>query len=241
MKKIDPGWGDPNAPIGTVEWAKSWRCSFQSVVKNLPFSVETNRQIYDIGRTHRAWTLVTDGRGRPFKTFEEFCACAQPYGLGADPVKFLAHLKAEEGAKAVDLMTVAPERQGERTDLDTSPTGEGKSSGPCHAKTERLRAILRAPELVQQLYRENLLTQKDAAMMGPKEPSPVFAGFIAEARDELGELDRSMRPVEFRKRAGEVIRRRLGARAKTPLDHLRHWWARADEEERSRFLEEVRP
>lgn len=235
VKTVDPGWGDPNAPVGTVEWAKRWRCSFQSVVKNLPFSVETNRQIYDIGKAHRAWSLVTDGQGRPFRTFEEFCSCAQPYGLGADPVKFLAHLKAEEGAKAVDLATVAPgddkggrPKKGEETGAPGAPVSEGM----CPRKQKNLRAILRAPEIVQQLYRDNLLTQKDAALMGPSSPSVSLAGFVVEARDELGELDRSLPATDFRKKAGEVIRRRLGARAPTPFERVRRLLPLLSDEER---------
>src|SRR5262249_54435224 len=46
------------------------------------------------------------------------------------------------------------------------PNGSMPSDGPSERKEKMLRAILRAPELVQDLYKADLLTQKDAARLG---------------------------------------------------------------------------
>ena len=40
-------------------------------------------------------------------------------------------------------------------------------------KADRLRAILRAPEVIQTAYREGLIGQVDAARLGPKAPTPA--------------------------------------------------------------------
>ena len=174
--------------------------------------------------------------GRP-RTWEASCAYRQPWGLGMDPAKFKAFLEAAQGKRATEMMTVAPAQQGERTDLEeTSPHGEGKSSG--HAKNERLRAILRAPEQVQTLYREGLIRQTDAAKLGPRSPTPEQAAAIAQARERIEAIDRAIPAREFRKRAGEVVREALGVRERTALDHLRDWWAKASDEERAAFAQE---
>ena len=40
-------------------------------------------------------------------------------------------------------------------------------------RAKRLRAILRAPELAQSLYRDGLISQTAAAKMGPSKPTPA--------------------------------------------------------------------
>src|SRR5262245_28313473 len=104
------------------------------------------------------------------------CADKQPYGLEMDPQRLRAHLEAHVGKKEADLITVAPGSQGERTDLgETSRHDVGKSDA-ADRKEQRLRAILRAPEVVQDLYKAGLLTQQEAAKLGPKSPTPEQAG-----------------------------------------------------------------
>lgn len=65
-----------------------------------------------------------------------------------------AYLAAEIGERAADLETVSPGSQGERTDLEEETSGHNvpKSSAD-EKKAKRLRAILRSPEVVQDLYR----------------------------------------------------------------------------------------
>src|SRR5262249_11701035 len=105
-------------------------------------------------------------------------ACRRPPGLsnscapGTDPTKFRAYLEAEMGKRAAELATVAPGQQGEHT--DTSGHGVLKSEQEMR-REGRLRAILRAPELVQFLYRDGLISQAAAAKMGPSKPTPEQA------------------------------------------------------------------
>ncbi len=101
---VDPGYGDPRAPVGTAEWAKRWRLSFQNTSNHLPFGLEGAAKLFNIGVEHNAWSLLTDGvptvkhpGGTPFATFDDFCKCRQPYGLGADPVRLRAYLTVSTG------------------------------------------------------------------------------------------------------------------------------------------------
>lgn len=236
----DPGYGDPNAPIGTAEWAKRWRLCFQTEVKQLSRSPKSNAAYYDLGEKHQAWTLLTDEKGSHFKTWAAFCAYRQPYGLGTDPAEFEKFVKPAMGEKAFDLMTVSPGSQGERTDLgETSPDERGKLSG--HTKRETLRAILRAPEVVQQLYRDGLITQTIAAKLGPKSPTPEQAARVAEARQAIEAIDRTKTPAAFRAEVKRVVVEVLGVTAPSTLDILRRAWAKATADERTQFLQEIHP
>ncbi len=77
-----------------------------------------------------------------------------------DPAKFVAYLRAEFGDKAVDLETAPPDgRALNGANQHTGPredSGNGcpNPSGASDRKMKNLRAILRAPEVVQDLYRE---------------------------------------------------------------------------------------
>jgi hypothetical protein len=159
-----------------------------------------------------------------------------------DPEKFRAYLRAEVGDRDADLITVDQgDNKGGRP-----PKGEENPSDnrtgfrqPGHDKAAKLRAILRSPPLVQDLYRNGLITQKAAARMGPDEPTPEQAGRVAEARQELERLDRSLPPREFRAAAKEAVARVLGSRDPSPLDLLRRAWAKASDAQRAEFLAEV--
>jgi hypothetical protein len=78
------------------------------------------------------------------------------------------------GDREVDLLTVAPAQQGERSDLDETLHNDCAKSDSRN-KRSNLRAILRAPEQVQSLYREGLIRQTDAAKLGPRSPTPEQA------------------------------------------------------------------
>jgi len=74
------------------------------------------------------------------------------------------------GKRAVELATVAPDgRMTNGANQHTGPAEDWGHDVPNPAgtkKAKRLRAILRAPEIVQSLYRDGLLNQTTAAKMG---------------------------------------------------------------------------
>lgn len=241
--KADPGYGDPLAPIGTPEWAKRWRLSFQTIVKDLPQTPQTSIVYYKAGQQYRAWTMLTNEHGNYYRDFDSFCRDRQPWGLGIDPAKFRAYLAAELGDKAADLETVsvdgridngANQHTGPKVDSDHADPNPPEMSEP---KEKRLRAILRAPAVVQELYRQGRITQTDAAKLGPMSPTPEQAARVAEARQEIEALSPDLKPGKAREEAKKIVARVMGGKKHwSPLDHLRKWWAKATQEERGQFL-----
>lgn len=86
-----------------------------------------------------------------------------------DPAKFRAYLEAEIGKREADLATVSPGKphggqegnqnaSGNEADMVSASSEEAQSDAE-RRKNERLRAILRAPEIVQDLYKAGLMTQ----------------------------------------------------------------------------------
>jgi hypothetical protein len=248
---VDPGYGDAAAPVGTEPWAQRWRLDFQNVVKNLPMYPEAAVSFYQSGTQNRAWTLVKKSDGRPFRTFEEFCEAEQPWGLGIEHPTFIRYLQARLGERTVQLLTVAPDRQGTRSDIEETPSSLfGTSRTQCgkldgERLQEKLRAILRADPVIQDLYREGLVSQDMAAKMGPRKPIPERAAVVAEVRQKV---ERMRRPGEkaseqqrraFRREVDKTIRDGLGVKTRTALDWLNHWWGEATKREQDAFRKQI--
>ncbi len=170
----------------------------------------------------------------------DFCRIDQPWGLGMDPVKFRAYLAADVGQRALDLMTVATSQQGERTDLEeeTSAIRLQKSN---HETTRRLRAILRAPELIQTLYKDGLVSQATAALMGPKKPDEDKATAIVRARQAVEDIplpdsEDKKGCRAYRRQVDHTIRTELDKSPPSLLERLQHAYERLSEEDRQAFL-----
>ncbi|QJX00301.1 hypothetical protein FTUN_7926 [Frigoriglobus tundricola] len=82
-----------------------------------------------------------------------------------EPVKFRAYLEAELGKRAAELVTVAPgnDKGGRPSKGETGDTVSPVNSDADDKKAKRLRAFLRAPDLIQDLYRDGLVSQTVAA------------------------------------------------------------------------------
>jgi predicted DNA-binding transcriptional regulator YafY len=89
--------------------------------------------------------------------------------------------------------------------------------------------------VIQTLYREGLITQADAAKMGPKSPTPERAAKVAEARQAVEAIDSKQDPAEFRKAAKQTIRQALGQPLPTPLETAQRAYARLSDCERQAF------
>lgn len=67
---------------GTEEWAREWRIVFQSIATGALVHPERVQELLEGGLRHRPWELLDDPNGQPFASFESFCACPRPHGLG---------------------------------------------------------------------------------------------------------------------------------------------------------------
>lgn len=179
----DPGGEVIGAPPGSKDWAERWRLEVQGIVKRLSYAPEKVEEYFRVGLERSVWTLLTTKSGQPFRTFEAFCEYEQPWGLGmprADIDAYLAVLHSTHGKRAVDLFTV-PDAQ----DPPQLPPGPGRGhkaekhedarrplvlGPPSTTKEKNLRAILRGPVEVQDLFRADLISEKLAAKFGPLPP-----------------------------------------------------------------------
>ena len=197
------------------------------MVKELPHYAEVVKGYIDLITEHRAWTLMNKVDGSMFSSFEEFCETKEPYGLGRPPGEIRAYLEARFGRAAVQLATVSPAAPGPGRGKTSAP---GTDLSPNDRKDQFLRAILRAPIEVQDLYREELISQKVAAKLGPKDPSK------APSREAVVEVLASV-PRE-RKAIDGAVREMLGTKKDAVRDVVRAF-LRLDAKQRRRFYDEV--
>jgi hypothetical protein len=166
-----------------------------------------------------------------------------------DPAKFRAYLAAEIGEKEAKLVTVPPAKESggqegnrnaakdNKRENESSPGDDSFSGKPASSTTQDTlhRSVLRAAETVQRLWKQGLITLKDAAKMGPKSPTPEKAAAVAEARQELERIDRTLPAAEVRQQAKAIVQRHLGAEKKVPapLEQVKRACGRLSPQERA--------
>jgi hypothetical protein len=228
--KADPGIGRESAPIGSEAWAQRIRLSMQSLVNQMDavtFEPKSLKRYVDIVLQHRAWTLLNKPDGTYFTDWEEFFAFRQPWGLGKPWAAIRPIIEVIVGKQTVELATVSED--GRSTNGANQHTGPSEDSSHrdtnpkdvgAKLKAKRLRAILRAPEVVQDAYRAGLIGQLAAAKLGPKDPEPEGAARIVEiARAIAPKVDaaKGLKPIEKRRVQREVnktVREMLGVTPK---------------------------
>lgn len=174
--KADPGIGRDDAPIGSEQWAQAVRLHLQTAVKDLDWEPQRVKRYYALVAKHRAWTLMNKPDGSYFANWEEFCAHPQPWGLGKPWEEIRPFIEAASGKKAVQLETVAPAKS-----PPGKPVEEKDAKRPFVGATQDkvLRAIAeRAPEPVRELFKADLIGAKEAAALGPKNPTPEEAAKV---------------------------------------------------------------
>ena len=208
MKDSDPGIGDPLAPVGSSEWAKRWRLSMQSAMKNATVDQTRFCELWEFGKQHRAWTMLNRRDGAMFKRWEDFVTETVPWGLGSKPDQVRTMLESRNGKRATQRETV-PEP---RTKWDESTAHNEPLINIPTAK--RLRAINRAPEIVGQLYDQGLISQVDAAKLGKKSLDP---GQVAAEIARVVEETKGVETQEEKRKAIKAVAVRVaGAKTETP-------------------------
>ena len=213
--------------IGSNDWACRWRLELGSLVKRLDIEPQRVAGWVRLGMQHRAWTKVHKEDGSSFASFEEFCETPQPFGLGRPFPEIRAHIEASVGKQAFQLEAVAPSQQGKRA---TSGTECRKSANADSERAQgKLRAILRAPEPIQVLYREGRISQTLAAKLGPSRKSPKKAA-------QIDKVVKQVHGLSDRKEIDKVVREVLGESKATALDQLKKFWKLASSRQKNSFL-----
>lgn len=213
------GWGSALAPPGSVEHAKRWRLDMQAAVDDMDRCPDFIEALKTTGDKWRVWTLLKRKDGRTFSTWPEFCEEERPFGLGTPADRIDSVLEFKLGHNAYQRLTVAPDRRAfNGANQYTGPREESPhDEGNAHASVERLRAINRAPEAIRELYDAGLVGQREAAKLGPKNPTPdqaaeavrVADSAVAEARRHpVPKTETEKRRVQ--RKVNEVVRAAVG-------------------------------
>jgi Arc/MetJ-type ribon-helix-helix transcriptional regulator len=91
--------GNLGAAPGSHEWAVAMRREIQSALKEAKTSSEYLQSLLRLMEQHRGYRALDDPRGRKFTTYESFCVCKYPWGLGyrkADIDRIVAERKGRE-------------------------------------------------------------------------------------------------------------------------------------------------
>lgn len=96
MREVQQNWshGDGAAPVGTKGWAERVRLTMLSMAEHLGEDEERLLGYVEFIQEHEAWKLLSKKDGTPFKTIEEFCGHARPWGLGVAWEEMQPHLAA---------------------------------------------------------------------------------------------------------------------------------------------------
>lgn len=88
---VDPGLGSFAAPVGSEKWAQASRLRLQGDLSRSKDPPKAVRSAFESIRDNEYWRVMNRREGGYFESFEEFCAAAEPYGLGMTAVQ-ITHL-----------------------------------------------------------------------------------------------------------------------------------------------------
>jgi len=74
--------GDLNAKPGSRLWTLAVRDNLTGHLRDVEFSSERARSRFQQLQETEGWRQLSDAKGLPFKSFEAFCCCQRPLGLG---------------------------------------------------------------------------------------------------------------------------------------------------------------
>jgi hypothetical protein len=249
-RAADPGGGVPNAPVGSEPWAQRWRLELQSLLDHVPDEPKRVELYLEQGKRLRVWTLLNRRDGSKFTSFDEFCQTDRPYGLGRPFAEILPWLEALHGKRGAQLETAPVDgRKRNGANQHTGPREESGSECPNPRGTsdranKSLRAILRAPQPIQQLYRDGLIGQAVAAKLGPDHPTPEQAARIAEITEEVRATLRPANKADMPKAQRAVnarVRELLGAPGPDLVAQVMRLVARMNSAQRERLALQIAP
>jgi hypothetical protein len=102
--------GDMDAPRGSRAWSIWVRDSLNTQLHDAEFASDMARSSFNALRESEGWRTLNGPRespyfGRPFQSFESFCTCRKPFGLGysIEHIEAVIRETAERQKQAADL------------------------------------------------------------------------------------------------------------------------------------------
>lgn len=85
--------GDLKANPGSRPWAVAMRQELASCLHDAEFSAERAERLYVTFQDHKGWAQLENRDGSRFMSFEQFCCCDKPFGLGynTDHIERIIH------------------------------------------------------------------------------------------------------------------------------------------------------
>ncbi len=235
LGEIREAWAVFNGQSGrmTQAAATSWR-----EVIRLCIAVDEQpddlKRIIVMGIERGAWRNFNDPDGQPFETFDAFCACPDPYGLGRSADEVVAALERLLGKKATQLVTVRAARQGRRNDLTQGTSRhEGGKSGS--RNEERLRAIDQGPAAIRRLFQSNLVGINEAARVAARADDPATVELIRKVEAVAEEPDLPLKST--RQRINQIVQQTLDQ--DKPLRAALAAYRKLSRQQQALFLREI--
>ena len=105
MEKGEVNYAGVHDPPGSPRWIIVRRSMMLNCLLDIHNNRETGAAIFEDVQAHGGWEHLRDLRGQPFRSFEEFCA--SPNGFGMPRQKIVERLKAQELARADGVAPLA--------------------------------------------------------------------------------------------------------------------------------------
>ncbi|CAD5915022.1 hypothetical protein NO108_00663 [Planktothrix rubescens] len=91
--------GNLNAPPGSLSWAIAVRLELQSTLHDITFDAQQLKAWSNLMREYAGYSQLVNEDGKPFKSYEDFCAAKPPFGLGSNALhidKIIKELSSEQ-------------------------------------------------------------------------------------------------------------------------------------------------
>jgi hypothetical protein len=158
--------GDLLAPVGSRYWCIGMRYEIQKLLDQHKTDHEGLQTCIDQFISEKAWSNLTDSRGKPFTSYAAFCKERRPLGLGRQPEEIDALLKEGAARETPQELAADPEVQplaehgGDRVEQGydiTLPRGTSASYLVRRLKRD-------APEIAQELAQGKFPSARAAAI-----------------------------------------------------------------------------
>lgn len=175
--------GDPAAPEGSPLWCKA----LYNTAIRYKHDAETRaawfKDTLQSLREGERWRQLADREGRPFLSWEDFCQCREPYGLGMSMAQVAAILDEPDGSErtvAAVLGRHGGDRRSERAAGDQACNRKLETYGTVDHTLARLRRD--DPETAARVERGEISANAAAVEKGWRKPRSAYADLCAAWR-----------------------------------------------------------